>query len=109
MRIEQCFDKNELGRLLPKLGEVKDTVWRTLSLQGFEPPTASIVSRILFLVSMVLKPFQALWTVCFHLIFPVEPGDNIVRKMGVGWGVGLVCGFLAVFRSRSVAVLLGGL
>ena len=75
MRIEQCFDENELGRLLPKLGEVKDTVWRTLSLQGFEPPTASIVTRILFLVSMILKPFQSLWTVCFHLIFLVEPED----------------------------------
>jgi len=75
MRIEQCFDENELGRLLPKLGEVKDTVWRTLSLQGFEPPTASIVTRILFLVTMILKPFQSLWTVCFHLIFLVEPED----------------------------------
>ncbi|MHA1207669.1 MAG: hypothetical protein ACTSRF_00250, partial [Candidatus Freyarchaeota archaeon] len=75
MRIEQCFDEKELGRLLPKLGEVRETVWRTLSLQGFEPPTASIVTRILFLVSMVLKPFQSLWTVCFHLIFLVEPGD----------------------------------
>ena len=75
MSVGQCFDENELGRLLPKLGEVKDTVWRTLSLQGFEPPTASIVTRILFLVTMILKPFQSLWTVCFHLIFLVEPED----------------------------------
>jgi len=75
MSVGQCFDEKELGRLLPKLGEVKDTVWRTLSLQGFEPPTASIVTRILFLVTMILKPFQSLWTVCFHLIFLVEPED----------------------------------
>lgn len=74
MIVEQVFDGTDIERLgLLEFGEVKETVWRSLSLQGFEPPSTSIVTRILFLARMILKPFQSLWTLCFHLLFLVEP------------------------------------
>ena len=77
MSVEEVFEGTNLENLrhLPRFKEIKETVWRGLTLQEFKPPSASLPSRILFMAHMILEPVKSLWALCLFYLFLVEP-DN---------------------------------
>ena len=77
MSVEEVFEGTNLENLrhLPRFKEIKETVWRGLTLKEFKPPSASLPSRIMFMAHMILEPVKSLWTLCLFYLFLVEP-DN---------------------------------
>ncbi len=77
MSVEEVFEGTNLEHLhhLPRFGEVKETVWRGLTLQDFKLPSVSLPSRILFMARMILEPVKSLWNLCLFYLFLVSSED----------------------------------
>ena len=77
MPVEEVFEGTNLEHLhhLPRFKEIKETVWRGLTLQEFKLPSVSLPSRILFMARMILEPVKSLWNLCLFYLFLVNPED----------------------------------
>jgi len=77
MLVEEVFEGPNPEHLhhLPRFKEIKETVWRGLTLQEFKLPSISLSSRVLFMARMILEPVKSLWTLCLFYLFLVKPED----------------------------------
>nr|MDO8079701.1 hypothetical protein [Candidatus Freyarchaeota archaeon]MDO8081057.1 hypothetical protein [Candidatus Freyarchaeota archaeon] len=62
MLVEEVFEGPNPEHLhhLPRFKEIKETVWRGLTLQEFKLPSISLSSRVLFMARMILEPVKSL-------------------------------------------------